>query len=252
MKAQVAITDLTRMQAGRVCVAGYLPDGTCIRPVFRSGHLTEDWLKAREQVIIRPFAVVEFEIGERRVAPPHTEDRVIDRVYRRPRGILSTSQRRELLGRTIGSNVRELFGAALHHSPGWYVRAGEGKRSLGTILPARLDAITYQLRASGEWLYRLAFVDAAGESYELSVSDLAFRYRLDFLRVVKSHPADAAADEILRALRESELYLRIGLARHWEKYPDCCFLQITGVHSFPDYLSGHCYADFACQSGAGH
>jgi hypothetical protein len=38
--------------------------------------------------------------------------------------------------------------------------------------------------------------------------------------------------------------LRIGLARGWERHPDRCYLQITGVYTDPDYLSGHCYADF--------
>jgi len=35
------------------------------------------------------------------------------------------------------------------------------------------------------------------------------------------------------------------LARGWERYPDRCYVQITGVYSFPDYLSGRCFADFA-------
>lgn len=42
----------------------------------------------------------------------------------------------------------------------------------------------------------------------------------------------------------SQVYLRIGLARGWKKYPDRCFLQITGVYTFPDYLDGKIFADF--------
>jgi ATP-dependent DNA helicase RecQ len=43
--------------------------------------------------------------------------------------------------------------------------------------------------------------------------------------------------------------LRIGLTRHWDAYPDRCFLQITGIHTFPDYLEGQTFADFATVQG---
>jgi len=34
VKKSLVITDVTRMQEGRVCVAGYDNDGNCIRPVL--------------------------------------------------------------------------------------------------------------------------------------------------------------------------------------------------------------------------
>ena len=86
MKTSVIITDLTRMQGERVCVAGYLRDDTCIRPMFRSGGPVEAWLRAYGRVIIRPFAVVEFDLREKKPDPPHTEDRIIDAGYRVSRG----------------------------------------------------------------------------------------------------------------------------------------------------------------------
>jgi len=46
-------------------------------------------------------------------------------------------------------------------------------------------------------------------------------------------------------VKGSEVFLRIGLARGWDMYPDRCFLQITGIYSFPDYLDGRTFADFA-------
>lgn len=48
-----------------------------------------------------------------------------------------------------------------------------------------------------------------------------------------------------RILSRRECYLRLGLARHWEKYPGRFYIQITGAYRFPDYLSGRRYADFA-------
>jgi hypothetical protein len=50
------------------------------------------------------------------------------------------------------------------------------------------------------------------------------------------------------------VYLRIGLARHWhpdhEQPKNRCYLQITGVYTFPDYLGGRCFADFPPQTAA--
>jgi hypothetical protein len=54
------------------------------------------------------------------------------------------------------------------------------------------------------------------------------------------------SDWLTRYLSSSEraVYLRIGLARGWEKYPDRCYLQVTGIYSFPDYLGGKTLCDF--------
>ena len=38
---------------------------------------------------------------------------------------------------------------------------------------------------------------------------------------------------------------RIGLSRGWAKFPDRCFLQVNGVYTFPDYLQGKTFAEFA-------
>jgi hypothetical protein len=126
--------------------------------------------------------------------------------------------------------------------------AGAGQRSLGTIAPLEIGELGYFQTARGEWRYRLEFVDGAGTQYRLSVSDLAFRYYLDYLRLVEHQPAETVAQTIVSMLKEAEIFLRIGLARHWEKYPDRCFLQITGLHTFPDYLDGRCFDDFAPDS----
>ena len=46
-------------------------------------------------------------------------------------------------------------------------------------------------------------------------------------------------------LKSRKVYLRLGLARGWHKYPDRCYIQITGVYTFPDYLEGHTFAAYA-------
>ena len=76
------------------------------------------------------------------------------------------------------------------------------------------------------------------------VTDLAWRYYCDRQREQGISP-QRIASSLATALRRSQVYLRIGLARGWEKFPDRCYLQITGVYAFPDYLGGRTFADFA-------
>lgn len=68
MKTPLVITDLTRMQHGRACIAAYRRDYRCIRPVMPSG-IIERWLFEHNQVIIRPFAVVELDLRHEQPAP---------------------------------------------------------------------------------------------------------------------------------------------------------------------------------------
>lgn len=250
MKALLTITDLTRMRGQRICVAGYLPDGTCIRPVLRMGNLMEDWLCVDRQVIVRPFAVVELDLQERVPKPPHTEDCVINPAHRVSRGMLSQEQRKIFLTRIVDPSVERIFGAPIHSEHGSYIAAGEGERSLGTVQPRRIWEVCFGLGEEGKWEYRIAFTDQAGKRYRLAVTDLAFRYYLDHLRVREKMAPEQVARLMTDALQKAQTFLRIGLARPtWEKYPNRCYLQITGVYSFPDYLDGRCFADFTPSPG---
>ena len=242
MKAVLTITDVTRMQDRRVCVAGYLPNDVCVRPVLRGG-LTEGWLSIGRRVVVRPFARVELDLLEAVPDPPHAEDWAIDPIYRAPRGMLAPAQRLDLLERISGPSLQALFGAPLRQDVGTYVRAGEGVRSLGTVIPAQVLGVGYAPRPMGKWDYRLAFVDQDGRRYRLSVTDLAFRYLLDSWRLRDALSADDAARHLTAMLTRARVVLRVGLARGWARYPDRCYVQLTGVYSFPDYLDGRCFAD---------
>jgi hypothetical protein len=153
---------------------------------------------------------------------------------------------RSLLARIDDGSVAAIFGAPVLRDNGWYLPAGTGVRSLGTIRPARLPAVNHTFRPDRRtWDYRLSFADASGEEYRLAVTDLAFRHYLDHLRERQGLTAGVAAGWLTAALRAAdEIYLRIGLTRGWAVFPDRCFLQVTGVHTFPDYLDGRCHADF--------
>lgn len=253
MKRRVAITDLTRMRERRVCVAGYYRDDDghlrCVRPLFRHADLTEDWLCVDGAVVVRPFAVVELDLRQHWPDSPHTEDWFVDPAYRASKGELSPNGRLNLLSGIVDPDVASIFGAAIRQEPGWYVRATEGHRSLGTIEPTELE-VMHGPKPSGEgWSYRVAFADASGTRYRLSVSDLAFRCFLDHARDAAGGDASRVAEKLTATLRDAvRLFLRIGLTRGWGEFRDRRFLQITGVHSLPDYLDGRCFVDFTSTS----
>ncbi len=195
--------------------------------------------------MIRPFAVVEFELRDHTPHPPHTEDWIIDEVYRQPCGNLDIAQQRRLLLKIADKDVASIYGVPITRDEGCYIEAGIGLRSLGTIVPKKIKEVHYEQRDNSKWEYRLGFTDGAGQYYNLGVTDLAFRYLLDGARVRHEIAPEMAAASLTTFLQQARVFLRIGLSRNWEKHPDRCFLQITGIHTFPDYLRGRCFADLA-------
>lgn len=241
---EMIVTDITRMERERVCVGGYLDDGAAVRPVAGRAGPNETWLRVAQDGPVAPFSVVKVRVGwtPKGAVAPHTEDRSIPVHGHRVLRTLPDGEQRVLLERTMSPSVRAIFGAEVHADPqgqwGRYVRAGEGERSLGTIRVQRVAAVSYRhYPERGRWDYRLRFVDETGEEFQLAVVDLAFRRRLDTLREGRIVP-DAAARAVLDELRRQEVYLRIGLARGWEKHPDRCYLQITGVYGFARGVEG--------------
>ncbi len=243
MKTQLVITDVTRMQEGRVCIAGYDPNGECVRPVLPAPGIHERSLYARGSPIIFPFALVEFDLQKRISEPPHTEDWRYDPKSVRFIRKLDEKQRREILDETLYRDPSAIFEAPIFSDIGHYVKAGQGIRSLGTIRPQRmLNAVSEQ--SEGKWRYRFEFVDESKNLYKLTVTDLSWRYYNDSERSV-GHTPEETSSKLTEKLRSSEVYLRIGLARGWDKFPGLCFVQITGVYTFPDFLGDRTFADFA-------
>lgn len=244
MHETITITDLTRMQDKRVCIAGYTAARVCVRPVARGGKLYETWLYQQGRVAIRPFACVEFDLGEAIKEPPHCEDRVVRNVgpYRVV-GHCTPDEQHTLLAATDDGAVATIFGAKIHYDAGsgYYVRSGEGLRSLGTVQVA-VEQFSYAYHHD-RWDYRLSFRDGAGSAYRLGITDLALRYSCDHQRLVAKRDPLTITAELNAALQQHKVCLRISLARHWAKFRDRCNLQITGIYTFPDYLQGRCFAD---------
>jgi hypothetical protein len=247
MRDALVITDLTRMQEGRVCVAGYTRKGICIRPVLPPPGIHERTLYIQGCAIVFPFAVVEYDFIRPDPRPPHTEDHrynpdTVKFVYK-----LDDERKQKILDRTLFDGVSEIFETPILSDIGHYVKNGEGTRSLGTIRPRKISRVQYEKPPEDKWKYRLSITDHKGVEYRLTVTDLAWRYYCDWQRAKGSSPSQITAD-LKSTLQSSEVYIRIGLARGWEKFPERCFLQITGIYTFPDYLEGHTFADFDSQN----
>lgn len=245
MKRTLVITDVTQMHHGRVCIAGYDTEARCVRPVLPPPGIHETALHHGRRGVICPAAEVEFDFGHSQSEPPHTED-----IFYTPRSVsllgrVAESRWCDLLTSTLSPSVEAIFGRQILSGPGHYVRQGKGERSLGTVVPRLIRGSFYEQKDDGGWRYRLGFDDATGASYKLSVTDLAWRYVCDRLRARGRTERDIS-ESSAQLLRECRVFLRIGLARpNPNILPDRCFLQITGIHTFPDYLKGRTFADFA-------
>ena len=110
-------------------------------------------------MVIRPFAEVELELLEHKPHPPHSEDYWISPTYYRLLRMLKPDKRLALLEKIEDSDVEGIFGAPIHLENGWFLHAGEGTRSLGTVKVAHLERVAYAPRPDGRWDYRIAFTD---------------------------------------------------------------------------------------------
>lgn len=247
MITDLVITDLTRMQQGRVCIAGYDSHQRAIRPVLPAPGIAESDLYRDGKPLIFPFALVRFNLQESIPQPPHTED--VHYVPDSPQLVRLVQSRERVLSWSLFPSVERVFGQPVMRGPGFYVLDCQGERSLGTIQPREILEVIYAPGDETEtWDYRILFEDQQGESYRLKITDLTWQYYCHNLRCETRDPARIAA-ELTQTLRGRKVYLRIGLARGWKKFPERCFLQVNAVYTFPDYLEGRTFADFAPRPG---
>ena len=241
MKKEIAITDLTRMQQGRVCIAGYDREGNCIRPVLPHPGISQKSILHQNKAFIFPNAVVEFDFIKPVPQPPHTEDYAYDPVSPRFIKALTEKQRRNVIRLSLFNSVADIFEQPILRDVGCSVMDGVGPRSLGAIQPAAIHEVIYEAD-EGKWDYRLRFDDASSQLYRLKITDLTWHCYCNSKRDEKHGPHDIA-QELTQMLKREEVYLRIGLSRGWAKFPDRCFLQVNGIHTFPDYLQGRTFTD---------
>ncbi|PJH75359.1 MAG: hypothetical protein CO064_07110 [Anaerolineae bacterium CG_4_9_14_0_8_um_filter_58_9] len=244
MKKKLVITDLTRMYQGTVCIAGYDSEHNCFRPTLPPPGIPEQTLVKDGRAVIFPFALVEFDLLEPTPKPPHTED------YRynadSPCFIRQVQDRKTVLGWSLFEDVNALFDQPILTDPGFYVLDCQGPRSIGTILPRGIMKVIYEAGEDSPWDYRLHFVDRSNSFYRLKITDLTWHYYCDSLRGQGREPTEISS-ELTSVLKSRDVFLRIGLARGWKKFPERCYLQITGIYTLPDYLEGKTFVDLSPQ-----
>lgn len=244
MKTLLAITDLTRMQHGHICIVGQDPEGQSIRPVLPPPGIPESLVVAEGQAIVFPFAVIELDLKQPRPQPPHTEDYLFGAYSVVFKNTLTEQQQRRVLEKSRFPSVAALFEQPITHDVGYHVADGQGPRSVGTVCPQAIHKIFYS-RGEGEevWNYHLGFYDATDTYYRLKITDLTWNYYCAAQRTATHRPTEIA-EAFTERLKRSTCYLRVGLSRGWKKFPGRCFLQINGIYTFPNYLQGKTFAHF--------
>jgi hypothetical protein len=77
LKTTLCITDITRMNPERICVASVDPQGRSIRPLLPDTNFRLSWCYQNGK-IIKPFTCLKLDLLEQRPKPPHTEDWFVD------------------------------------------------------------------------------------------------------------------------------------------------------------------------------
>lgn len=194
------------------------------------------------QLVVRPRARVSLELYPCRIEPPHVEDRSFEHRSMALEGVGDNLEWESALKRGLFSSVEAVFEG--HLQQGRWVSAGAPTRSLGTVTGISVRRLDLEEHDSKKE-YRLSFADASGVAYKsIATTDLVFRRFCDLETEREASPLKAAR-KITLLLERMRLYLRIGLARPWAQpgQTPVCWMQINGIHTFPDYLAGESVAD---------
>ena len=247
MRQIIVITDLTQMpypHENQVCVVGIAETGECIRPICAGGFLKK-YLYISDEMTIRPGARIEFDFTAAKIEPPHIEDKTFDPSSIISHGLCNNTEWEQVLKNSSYDRVVDIYDGFLQDLK--WVKPGTKTRSIATL--SRVTALNVQLPEwSGKLRYRLSFRDGSGNAFDSPVSDLTFR-ELCYKEVKRTGRSPSTlASELTSLLKNANrVYLRLGLARPWIQ-PGLsearCYLQVTGIYTFPDYLQGKTFADF--------
>ncbi len=243
MRELIAITDVTEMWASEVCVAGVTQELECVRPVIEGGVQLWDLYKD-DTPIIFPGAKVWMDFSPAPVNPPHIEDRTFDHQTIEYKDAFEGRHWETLLRKTSSESVQAIFD---HNLKERRVAPGTQTRSLGTIGGVTILDLNVDTRYDRRTVLRMDFEDALGEVHtRFPVNDLAFRGMFSQLTETARTTSQAANSLMSKLKRADRTYLRIGLARPTSigNYPETCWVQITGVYTFPDYLDGKNWSAF--------
>jgi hypothetical protein len=57
----------------------------------------------------------------------------------------------------------------------------------------------------------------------------------------KGQTQEEVSEKLTATFKRGKIWLRLGLTRPYEGW---CWLQVTGIYTFPDYLMGKCFDYF--------
>ncbi|MCY4009308.1 MAG: hypothetical protein OXF22_06105 [Anaerolineaceae bacterium] len=243
-KRPLLITDVTAMRGEAVCFAGVNAAGECIRPIFADRRpILRKHLALKHGGWIRPRAVVAMAwTRSDRWQAPHSEDCFFDWGQVETQFLVSENEWRDWLAFLAVEDVAAALGVELRD--GRRARPGVGRASLTTVRASEIEEL--QLRENqheaGQHRYRLRFRSEQGQRYDLPVTDLSLRALAARLWAQLGERAVVAERIFTSIVEADEVYLRLGLGRRFRGWH---YLQVNGIYTFPDYLQGRCYADFA-------
>jgi hypothetical protein len=235
----VLVTELTRMNRGNCCVAGWdLTDGRTVRLLQANGGY---WQLQSHQALFTPGNLLECQIAAGDVAPyPHRTENL--RLKQLPRAIyrlLDQEQYGLLLPHALPS-ITSVFG--IRPTDDRFIPADTHCASLGGVLARRRHLRFYH---DAQSRLRLHFKDSDGVNYDLPVTCETLN------RAFGSTGSDdlehwfgvTEANEWLSAdAPDQQLILRIGLARAWagrdgQWNPMRCYLQLNGIITPDNYYT---------------
>lgn len=240
MQTQIIVTDIIKKSAGKVGIAGYTKDYDSVRLVLPHPGIPESILMRRGELVIFPFAAVELNLQDQRPDPPFTENFTFDPFSLR--FIHEEHNREEVLKWSLFQNVSEIFEQRIFTDTEFFIFIGDGPRSLGTIIPQRIHEINFDPVKADEGTWRMTFLDSENKTYRFKISDLIWHYYCRRL-TTEGKTAQLIAKDLFDNLKKTQLYLRIGLERPDLETESRCFLEITGIYSFPNYLGNLSLSD---------
>lgn len=230
-QVRLTITDVSRMHGDRVCIFGVDGELNYIRPVIPFTLIHEHHLYDNKgKRIIKPFALIEFDLIRSYPNPPHTEDYIMNPCSK-PKLIrnLDDDEAEFFLESILDENVNEIFGTKILNNKS--ISKYSGNRSIGTVKVKKYIKTEHSYNKNKHKL-RIQFLDSSGEKYNLPVTDCAFyKYYTNNLKYFSPYEIDNCLKPILN---KSNLYFRVGLSRIDKKIKNH-YLLITGIYSFPDY-----------------
>lgn len=242
METTLLITEVTTMRGGRVCIAGVDPTLRPLRPIFPfPHHIYKQTLYLAGGQVIRPRAVLSIDlelINDEDLERPHLEDAHWAN-HQATTFLRETSSVnwQSILERTASTSVENLFGTTIHR--GQNIEAGSGLCSLGTLIPERITNLWHKHHDQRQYQYRLEFYDSAGQQFDIPINDLSLQVYIQRLHY-NGFTMDYIETLLLDRFNRWQTYLRLGLTRPFEGW---CWLQVTGVYTFPDYLVGKNFTD---------